>query len=235
MERSPIEDRFTLPEGRRACRNEDFQVSTREYKRLRNFEKDQSGPTFASVDSDELRGNIAVAHIQHDIGEAFKRIKVTKGKGLPKAAKASSLREHDVEKGTQDRIEKIGRKIVDTIILDFKRGYTVDNFLNGDVPWEGSPLEVNNIQVPSMGWADDGDPNAPQSPSEDRRENFLYKLQCFVEREVGGRMEELLKIEFNGESIWDNWAIKVNLNHGSCSSRSVHADVFFAEIEKGEG
>ena len=225
MERSPIEDRFTLPEGRRACRNKDFQVSTREYERLRDLEESRSGFMSATVDPDELRG---------EIGEALERVVVERGK-VNKAAKASSLREHDVEKGSQDRIEKIGRKIVDTIILDFKRGYTVDNFLNGDVPWEGSPLEVNNIQVPSMGWADDGDPNAPQSPSEDRRENFLYKLQCFVEREVGGRMEELLKIEFNGESIWDNLAIKVNLNHGSCSSRSVHADVFFAEIEKGEG
>ena len=37
------------------------------------------------------------------------------------------------------------------------------------------------------------------------RANFLYGLRRFVEAQVNDRMKELLKFEFNGESIWDDW------------------------------
>ena len=57
-----------------------------------------------------------------------------------------------------------------------------------------------------MGWVDDGEECGkgcvPDGLSENPRANFYMDCGVFVEAQVNDRMKELLKFEFNGESIW---------------------------------
>ena len=223
MKGRPIEEGFTLPEGRKACRATDVPVSTKEYKSLRDL-GDRDGGFVANVKVNQIIGRTF---------EGCERVIVERGEG-PKAAKASSLRKHDVEKGSQTRIEKIGREIIDAIISDFQTRYTVNGFLNGETPYEDCPRHIDNIQVLLMGWAGSENHDALQSPSEDRRKNFLYNLQRSVEIEVDNRIAGLLRVEFNGESIWDDWTVKVKLNTGGCGPDYINANVFFAKREEAD-
>lgn len=220
MAESLIKNGFTLPERRKAYRATDVPVSTKEYRRLKELEKADHGAQRVYADLDK---------IQQGTAKDCKRLIVTRGEG-PKAAKASSLREHDVVKGSQERIERIGRRIIDKIIVDFKKNYDVNNFFTGQFPSEDFPLS-SDITTPSVGWVDD-DGYVPEEGSQDRRENFLYELKRFVENGVCNTMLTLLQFKFNGESIWDNWEIRVFLRkqHGT-DTQSVITEVFFTQIE----
>ncbi|MBI4994995.1 hypothetical protein HZC21_05145 [Candidatus Peregrinibacteria bacterium] len=232
MEKRSIEDGFTLPERRRVCRDTDIPVSTKEYKRLQARAKND-GAYKAYLDPDQITTMVA---------EECKRAIVTVERGkCPKAAKASALREHDVDTGYRYRIEQIGHKIVDRVIDHLKAECTVQKIISTGMPGDESGSGwVEDIQVPSMSWiTEEGEVELSylnedySSTSKDSRRNFSYELHAFVERRVNAQMRELLKVEFNGESIWDNWRVIVDLSKGkNDSSRSVDANVYFDEKTK---
>lgn len=219
---SNIEDGFTLPERRKACRVTDVLISTKEYRRLKELEKADHGVRQAYADLDK---------IQEETAEGCERLIVERGRG-PKAAKVSALREYDAQEGFNERLRQIGLSIANRIIADFKEGCNLDDFLNGDFPSDAHPLEVQEIITSSIGW--DDKECAPEDENlEDMRENFLYELKGFVEANVRSGMLRLVKVIINGESIWDNWDIKMNLRKGSGGSpRTVDAEVFFDEREE---
>lgn len=214
-----IEDGFTLPERRTACREGDVPVSTKEYRRLRKLEK--ADPITQQVYADLDR-------IQQETAGECEHLNITKGKG-PKAAKASALREYDRAPNFNERIRQIGLSIAARIIADFKETYNVADLLRGDFLSKNHPLVIWEIVTLPMGWNENE--YAPEDASDDMRENFLYKLKEFVMEHVRARMQNLVKVIINGESIWDNWDIKVNLKKGSGGSPKtvdvVDVEVFF--------
>ena len=83
MEKASIEDGYTLPERRKACRATDVPVSNAEYRRLRNLEKvDTACEVYADLDK-----------VTKETAKKIKecdRLIVERGEGK-KAAKASSF------------------------------------------------------------------------------------------------------------------------------------------------
>ncbi|MEK7547563.1 MAG: hypothetical protein AAB540_01580 [Patescibacteria group bacterium] len=227
MNQRLINNRFTLPEYRTACREDDgdIPVSNSEYKRLRAL-KDSPECTGAEVKIDQIIG---------DAAKGCEKVMVEKGEG-PKAAKNSALREHDVETGFECRLELISVAIVRHVVNEFLNAWTVEDLAMNGLPgvggYEPIPDAARGI---SVGWTVDEDldfeDSAPTEPSKNRRENFLYTLQCLVEEKINKEMKRLLKFKLNGESIWDHLCAKVKLEKGT-DNGEVDARLYFDKTKK---
>lgn len=190
MEKSSIEDRFTLPRRRKACREGDAVVDAETYRAAQIAEQIRKDK---SLKLDDIHGI---------------EIEVARGKTAAKAALASSLRPHNIEQGFKDRVNRVAERIADAVITELD-GWDIKDCVDfiADASKQDEWNEVYGedflyIKIPAISFSEKDCSTDPAS-SENRRENFMHELKKAVEERIFQYLIDNVFLAHKGQSIWD--------------------------------